>query len=57
MTHKLISTPFSSVDGMASDPLLFQYDSFDGDLVRRLAHRGLLHAEGQCRAVYGPHRD
>lgn len=34
MTRKVVATLFSSVDGVASDPYLFQYDSFDADLGR-----------------------
>lgn len=34
MTRRLIATLFYSVDGVASDPYLFQHDSFDEDLAR-----------------------
>ncbi|GAA1395538.1 dihydrofolate reductase family protein [Luteococcus peritonei] len=32
MTRKLVASLFTSVDGVAADPYLFQYDSFDDDL-------------------------
>lgn len=32
MTRRLVATLFYSVDGVASDPYLFQHDSFDDDL-------------------------
>lgn len=34
MTRKLVANLFSSVDGVAADPYLFQYDSFDDDLAQ-----------------------
>lgn len=34
MTRRLTATLFYSVDGVASDPHLFQHDSFDEDLAR-----------------------
>ena len=32
MTRKLVANLFYSVDGVASDPHLFQFDSFDASL-------------------------
>lgn len=34
MPRKVVANLFSSVDGVAADPYLFQYDSFDADLGR-----------------------
>lgn len=34
MSRKLVANLFASVDGVASDPYLFQHDSFDDDLAR-----------------------
>lgn len=36
MTRKLVSHLFTSVDGIASDPYVFQFDAFDADLARHM---------------------